>query len=84
MCKLRVASSPSVIVIYVIIQRVLDNHDGIIWVQITTIFPDYLSFCQRNVVLLAHTGLAFTHCLEIIIRCISFVPSPMHISMASR
>ena len=31
-----------------------------------------------------HAGFRFTHCFEMIIRCISLVPSPMHISMESR
>ena len=33
---------------------------------------------------LGHAGFRLTHCFEIIIRCISFVPSPMHIRIESR
>ena len=33
---------------------------------------------------ICHAGFRFTHCFEMIIRCISLVPSPMHISMESR
>ena len=33
---------------------------------------------------LAHAGLALIHCFEMMMRCISLVPSPMHISIESR